>query len=93
MKFDCVAACRVRGGSGGRGVLALQTACCALRARMEETIKTMPHALLLACSAFATERAAMWAELETEVGEAVAAAVRNMPADRQLTAMLGDAQW
>jgi hypothetical protein len=53
----------------------------------------MPHSLL-ACSASATdERAMMWAELETEVGEAVAAAVRGMPADRQLAALLGDAQY
>jgi hypothetical protein len=52
----------------------------------------MLHALL-ACSAFATERAAMWAELQAEVGAAVASAARDMPADRQLAALLGDAQW
>jgi hypothetical protein len=50
--------------------------------------ETMLHALL-ACSAFATERAAMWAELEAEVGAAVASAARDMPADRQLAALLG----
>jgi hypothetical protein len=54
--------------------------------------ETMLHALL-ACSAFATERAAMWAELEAEVGAVVASAARDMPADRQLAALLGDAQW
>jgi hypothetical protein len=35
----------------------------------------------------------MWAELEAEVGAAVAAAVRDTLADRQLAALLGDAQW
>jgi hypothetical protein len=54
--------------------------------------ETMHHALL-ACSAFATERDTMWAELEAEVGVAVVAAVRDMHADRQLAALLGDAQW
>ncbi len=35
----------------------------------------------------------MWTTLETEVEEAVDAVVRDMPADRQLAALLGNAQW
>jgi hypothetical protein len=54
--------------------------------------ETMQHALL-ACSAFAAERAAMWASIEREVGLPAATAARGLPADRQLAALLGDAQW
>jgi hypothetical protein len=54
--------------------------------------ETMQHALL-ACSVFDAERAALWAEIEQEVGAEAAAAVRALPADSQLAALLGDARW
>ena len=57
--------------------------------RPEETI----HHALLACSAFAAERAALWARMEQEVGLPAADAARALPADRQLAALLGDAFW
>ena len=67
-----------------------QTAQCPLCPERPE--ETMQHALL-ACSAFAAERAAMWAALEQEVGLPAAGAAQALPADRQLAALLGDAYW
>jgi hypothetical protein len=52
----------------------------------------MSHALL-ECSAFDAARAHMWAGIEQEVGGLPVAVVRAMPPDRQVAALLGDAQW
>jgi hypothetical protein len=54
--------------------------------------ETMSHALL-ECSAFDAARARMWAGIEQEVGGLPVAVVRAMPPDRQVAALLGDAQW
>ena len=54
----------------------------------------MSHALL-ECSAFAADdRAGIWpAAIEQEVGVVAVEVVRAMPPERQVAALLGDAQW
>jgi hypothetical protein len=58
----------------------------------ERPEETMHHALL-ACSAYDTERAAMWAAVEQEVGRPAVSAAQTLPADQQLAALLGDSFW
>jgi hypothetical protein len=57
----------------------------------ERPEETMHHALL-ACSAFDTERAVMWAAVEQEVGRPAVSAVQTLSAD-QIVALLGDSFW
>jgi hypothetical protein len=51
------------------------------------------HHALLACSAFDTERAAMWAAVEQEVGRTAVSASHTLQAKQQLAALLGDSFW
>jgi hypothetical protein len=51
------------------------------------------HHALLACSAFAAERAAMWAAVEQVVGRPTVSAAQALPAGQQLAALLGDSFW
>jgi hypothetical protein len=57
--------------------------------RLEETM----HHALLACSAFDAERAAMWAAVEKVVGWPAVSAAQALPAEQQLSALLGDSFW
>jgi hypothetical protein len=58
----------------------------------ERPEETMHHALL-ACSAFDTERAAMWATVEQVVSRPTVSAAQTLPAEQQLAALLGDSFW
>jgi hypothetical protein len=51
------------------------------------------HHALLACSAFDTEQAAMWAAVEQVVGRPAVSAAQTLPAGQQLAALLGDSFW
>jgi hypothetical protein len=51
------------------------------------------HHALLACSAFDTERGAMWAAVEQVVGRPAVSAAQTLPAEQHLAALLGDSFW